>query len=290
MAKYLPLPDGSSLKVPDTMSYDEAMSLAQKEFPDLFEQPKAPVSSKGLFSELAGGAKSLVNLGQTGLAALTGDATQAAQAGIERQKKIAETNPTGLDTEKIAELYNKGEYFNAGKEALSQIPSAVAALAPSIGQEMGLAAAGRLGGGALGSLAGPAGTVVGQQVGQYAVPFVVNAIQALGGEAQSKVDEQLKKGEKPSVDALELAPYATANAALNLVGERIAMPGIFKKAIGQKVAEETGSATRKALLKKVTEVADRGTIKTIGMGMGKFGVQEPQRQMPMPQYSPMRRP
>lgn len=41
MAKYLPLPDGSSLKVPDRMSYAEAMSLAQQKFPELFEEPKA---------------------------------------------------------------------------------------------------------------------------------------------------------------------------------------------------------------------------------------------------------
>lgn len=39
MAKYLPLPNGNSLKVPNDMNYDEAMALAHQRFPDLFAEP-----------------------------------------------------------------------------------------------------------------------------------------------------------------------------------------------------------------------------------------------------------
>ena len=58
MAKYLQLPDGNSLKVPDNMSYEEAMSLAQSKFPDLFSTaPKQDTS--GLKAAASAGATRL---------------------------------------------------------------------------------------------------------------------------------------------------------------------------------------------------------------------------------------
>jgi hypothetical protein len=272
MAKYLPLPDGSSLEVPDSMTYDEAMARASQEFPALFGAKTA--HKKGLMADIMGGAENLMNIGRTGLGALTGSATEAAQAGAERQEKLQDKYQSGFEPQKIADKWNQGEYLGAAGEALSQVPSAVASIAPSVGQEMGLAAAGRLGGGALGSLAGPAGAAIGSQVGQYAVPAVVNFIQALGSQAQDKLAAQKAAGEKPDVDAMQLAPYAAANAALNLVGTNIAMPGVFKKAIGQKVEEEAGSAARKALLADATKVANRSTLGTIAKGIGGFAFGE----------------
>ena len=58
MAKYLQLPDGNSLKVPDNMSYEEAMSLAQTKFPELFSTaPKQDTS--GLKAAASAGATRL---------------------------------------------------------------------------------------------------------------------------------------------------------------------------------------------------------------------------------------
>jgi len=39
-----------------------------------------PKPKKGLLSDVAGGAENLLNIGRTGIAALTGDTTQAAEA------------------------------------------------------------------------------------------------------------------------------------------------------------------------------------------------------------------
>jgi len=288
MTNYIRLPNGSYFEAEEGQTPTEARKAAFKYFPEAFgvEAPAKDAPKQGLMADVAASAKKLLNIGQTGIGALTGDTTAAALEGAKRQEKEAENYIPGFQPEKITEKWNRGEYLSSAGEAARQIPSAIAGLLPSVGQEMGLAAlgrvgggalgslAGRVGGGALGSLAGPVGTAAGATVGQYAVPLIVNAIQALGSEAQDKVDDQIKAGEKPDVNALELAPYAAANAAANLIGTRIAMPSIFKKAIGQKVAEETGDAARAALLAEATKTAGRGTMATIGRGVGHFAIGE----------------
>jgi hypothetical protein len=276
MAKYLPLPDGSSLKVADDMSYDEAMAKARVKFPALF-QSVAPAPKEGLMADVMGAGSNLLNIGRTGIAALTGDTTQAAQAGVARQEELQKKYKSGFEPEKIVDKFNQGEYLGAAGEAIRQVPSAVAGLLPSVGQTFGSAAVGRLGGGALGALTPiPGGAAIGAQVGQYAVPFLVNAIQALGGQAQEKVQTQKEAGEKPDVSALELAPYAAGNAALNLIGTKIAMPSAFKSVIGKKVAEETAdaaeAAARSTLISEARKVAGRGTFETILRGTGGFAV------------------
>jgi hypothetical protein len=275
MAKYLPLPDGSSLEVPDSMSLNEAMSRAKEAFPELYAAPKAK-QKEGVFADLAASTKNLLNIGKTGIGALTGDTTEAAQAGVQRQQKLGEEYKSGLDIDKITGKFGQGEYLGAAKEAFSQVPSAIASIAPSVGQEMGAAAIGRLGGSALGALVGRSQSAAdtGARIGQYAVPLAVNFVQALGSQAQEKVKAQVEAGEKPDVDALELAPYAAGNAALNLVGTKIAMPGVFKKVINEKVAAEAGDATRQALIAEASKIAGRGTLNTIGRGIGGFAIGE----------------
>ena len=235
---------------------------------------EGPKPETGLLADVKASARNLLNIGRTGLGALTGDTTAAAMEGAKRQEEAAKAYTPGFQPQKIVDKFNSGEYFGAAGEAISQVPSAIAGLLPSVGQEIGSAALGRLAGGAAGALAGPAGAAVGSQIGQYAVPLIVNAIQALGSQAQEKVQTQIEAGEKPDVNALELAPYAAANAAANLVGTRIAMPGIFKKAIGQRVAEESGDAARAALMAKATKTAGRGTMAAIGYGTGRFAIGE----------------
>lgn len=274
--QYVKLPDGSLFPVKENEDPVNALIQARQLYPDAFGEPKAAVAKKtGLMADVGSSVENLLNIGRTGIAALTGDTTAAAQAGAAREKALAEKYEPTFQTEKITKPFEEGQYGTAALEAVKSVPGAVAQLAPSVAQEVGLAGAGRLAGGALGALTPiPGGAAIGAQIGQYAVPLIVNAIQALGSQAQEKVQEQVKAGEKPDVSAMELAPYATANAALNLVGTRIAMPSVFKKAIGQKVEAEAGDAARAALLKEAEEVAGRGTAKAIGMGVGKFAFGE----------------
>lgn len=275
MAKYLPLPNGASVKVPDDMGYEEAIALAKQKFPEAFAESK-PSPKTGIMADLASSASNLVNLGRTGLASLTGDSNQAVAEGLKRQQATQEKYKSGLDLEKITKAFDQGEYGTAAGEAVRQVPSAVASLAPSIAQEIGLAKLGRVGGGALGALLGKSkgAADVGAEIGQYGTTYLVNAIQALGGQAQAKAQEQLQAGQQIDVDTAELLPYAGANAALNLIGTKVAMPAVFKKAIGQKVAAEADDAARAVLLAEAQKVAKRGTLETIGRGIGGFAIGE----------------
>jgi hypothetical protein len=88
MAKYLPLPDGSSLEVPDSMSLNEAMSRAKEAFPELYapkQQGQGPQG--GFMASLKAGTSGL----KSDVAALAGKAglmdEDAAQKYIEEQKK-----------------------------------------------------------------------------------------------------------------------------------------------------------------------------------------------------------
>ena len=275
MAKYLPLPDGTSLKVPDEMGYDEAVALAKQRFPEAFAQSK-PAPKTGIMADIAGSASNLLNLGRTGLASLTGDSNLAVAEGLKRQQATQDKYKSGLDLEKITQPFEQGDYLASAGEAVRQVPSAVASLAPSVAQEMTLAKLGRVGGGALGALLGRSkgAADVGAEIGQYGTTYLVNAIQALGGQAQAKAQEQLQAGQKVDIDTAELLPYAGANAALNLVGTKIAMPAVFKKAIGQRVAAEADDAARAVLLAEAQKVAKRGTLETIGRGIGGFAIGE----------------
>ena len=275
MAQSVPLPDGTKVAVRPGETPESAYARAQKMYPEAFVSD-TPVAQprKGVLADVMGSAKNLVNISKTGIGALTGDSNAAAQAGIERQAQLQKQYESGFQPEKIFAEYDKGNYLSAAGEALSQVPAAVAGLLPSAGQAATSAVAGRIGGGALGSFFGPVGTAVGATVGQYAVPLVVNAIQALGSQAQQKAQEQLSKGEQVDVDVAELAPYASANAALNLLGARIAMPSVFKKAIGQKVAAEADDVARLALMEKAAKVAGRGNIETIARGTLGFAAGE----------------
>lgn len=276
MPQYIQLPSGAYYEAKEGQSYMEALASAKAKYPEAFEEPeRKPAPKTGLGADVASSIANLYNIGRTGLAALTGDTTQAAIEGVKREKAAAERYKPTFSAENVTQPFEQGEYGKAAMEAVKGVPGAIAQLAPSVGQEMGLAAAGRLGGGALGTFfGGPAGAAIGAQVGQYAVPFVVNAIQALGGQAQAKVQAQTEAGEKPDVNALELAPYATANAAANLIGTRIAMPSVFKKAIGQKVEAEAESEVRAKLMAEAEKIAGRGRAKAIGAGIGKFAFGE----------------
>jgi hypothetical protein len=279
MAKYIKLPDNSLFPVAEGEDYSAAMRAAYAKYPEAFGAASTQAAPKeGLMADVMGAGANLLNIGRTGIAALTGDTTQAAQAGVTRQEELQKRYKSGFDPEKITAPFEQGQYGTAAGEALKQVPSAVATVAPSVVQTAGLAAAGRLGGGALGSFFGPVGTVAGAQIGQYALPAVVGFIQALGGQAQEKLQTQKEAGEKPDVNALELAPYAAGSAALDLIGAKVAMPSFFKKMGGQKVAEETAdaaaAAARSALIADARKVAGRGTFDTILRGTGGFALGE----------------
>ena len=184
MAKYLTLPDGSSVPVPDEMSYEEAMAKAQLAYPDAFK-PKAPPRT-GLGAALSKGFEGLVSSGRTGIEALLGSPEEAAKRGTERGQAMADKYADQVSLEKVKQAYAERGILPAAGEAVSQIPAALAEQAPNIAATAASARAGQK----VGKLFGPAGQLVGAGVGAV----LPGLTQAFGSNIERQASEQQTAG------------------------------------------------------------------------------------------------
>jgi hypothetical protein len=265
MSYSIQMPDGSLVEnIPDELDPKEAKRQIIAKRPEMGGgNPKS-----GIMSDFGGAVENLTNLAHTGLGVSLGDANAQALQGIKRQQADAAKRVSGTDTKKIWDKVDQGDYWEAMKEAGRQVPSAMAQIAPSIGQSAGAAAAGRIGGAALGTLvAGPAGTAIGGTLGQYGLPLAVGAVQALGGMSMRKAGEQQEAGQAVDVRPGEMAPYAVASAAVDLLADRFAMPSLFKKV-------KTPEQMKEASLLLLSKVADAKALQVAARSLGKFEISE----------------
>lgn len=216
MAKYLPLPDGTSFKVPNSMGYDEAMSLAKQKFPEAFAE-EAPPRKKGVLAQAAKGLESLISSARTAGASLTGDADEAAKAGLARSRDIGARYEDATDFEKVKRLYEERGILPAAGEAVSQIPGAIAEQGANIAS---LAASGRLGS-MLGGAFGTKGKLVGGALGALAS----GTTQALGQNVERQAAEQERAGEPVSIDMRKAVATAIPSGALDVAGTFIPFGG-----------------------------------------------------------------
>jgi len=139
-------------------------------------------------------------------------------------------------------------------EAISQIPAAIAEQAPNLAATFGSARAGA----ALGSLAGPVGTVVGGLTGA-ALPSL---IQQFGGNIERQAQEQKAAGKPIKIDTTAAGAAALPQAALDVAGNLIPLGGRL-------VSKLTG-IPEKALIGKsaeqVTKLADERLLATLAKG------------------------
>ena len=128
MPKYIQLPNNALFPVAEGEDYSAAMRAAYAKYPEAFGGVATPAAApkEGLMSDVMGAGANLLNLGRTGIAALTGDTTQAAQAGVTRQEELQKQYKSGFDPEKITAPFEQGQYGTAAGEALKQVPSAAA--------------------------------------------------------------------------------------------------------------------------------------------------------------------
>ncbi len=242
MAKYLPLPDGNSLKVPDEMGYEDAISLARQRFPALFpDETKAQKS--GIAGAFGRGAESLLSSYQTAAGALT-DPDAAAKQALERQELLSKKYAEPTSLERVKKAYADQGLFSAAKEVASQIPGAIAEQVPQMGAVLGGARLGSM----AGSLAGPVGTVVGGVAGAGLSMLP----QFFGSNIQRQAAEQTERGEPISIDRTAAAAAAVPQAAVEGAGYALSLggrlvsklTGIPEKALtlgkgnAQKLAEE----------------------------------------------------
>jgi hypothetical protein len=242
MAKYLPLPDGNSLKVPDEMGYEEAISLARQRFPALFPG-ETQAQKSGIAGALGRGAESLLSAYQTAAGAVT-DPNAAAKQALERQELLSKKYAEPTSLERVKKAYADQGLFSAAKEVASQIPGAIAEQVPQMGAVLGGARLGSM----AGSLAGPVGTVVGGVAGAGLSMLP----QFFGSNIQRQAAEQTERGEPIAIDraaaaaaAIPQAAVEGAGYALTLGGRLVSkLTGIPEKALtlgkgnAQKLAEE----------------------------------------------------
>jgi hypothetical protein len=224
MAKYLPLPDGTSFKVPNSMGYDEAMSLAKEKYPEAFAE-EAPARKKGILAQASKGLESLISSGRTAGASLLGDKDEAAKAGLARSRDIGSRYEEGADLEKVKKAYEERGLLSAAGEVVSQVPGAIAEQGANIAA---LAASGRLGS-TLGKPFGAKGQLIGGALGA----LTSGAAQALGQNVERQAAEQERAGEPVNIDMRKAVGAAIPSAALDVAGTFIPLGGrIISKLTG----------------------------------------------------------
>jgi hypothetical protein len=224
MAKYLPLPDGTSFKVPSSMGYDEAMALAKERYPDAFEAEK-PARKKGVLAQASKGLESLISSGRTAGASLFGDKDEAAKVGLARSRDIGSRYEEGADLEKVKKAYEERGLLSAAGEAVSQVPGAIAEQGANIAA---LAASGRLGA-TLGKPFGAKGQLIGGALGA----LTSGTAQALGQNVERQAAEQERAGEPVNIDMRKAVGTAIPSAALDVAGTFIPFGGrIISKLTG----------------------------------------------------------
>jgi hypothetical protein len=242
-------PDGRiySVEGPAGASPDDVVAFVQANYKDL--KPK-----EGLGAAVGKGIESLISSGRTAIGALTGSAEEAAAAGLERGEGISKKYADQVSLDKVKEAYEKKGVLSAAGEAISQVPAALAEQAPNLAATFGSARAGA----ALGSFAGPAGTVVGGLAGA-ALPSL---IQQFGGNIERQASEQKGRGEPIKIDTGAAGAAAVPQAALDVAGTFIPLGGRL-------VSKLTG-IPEKAFFGKsaaqVTKLADEKLLATLAKG------------------------
>ena len=245
-------PDGRihDFKGPDDLSEDEVLSVAAQQIANL------PKPKTGLGAALSKGAESLISSGRTALGALTGSPEEAAAAAEQRQADFSNKYADQVSLDKVKEAYEKRGLLPAAGEAISQIPYALAEQAPQLASMFGSARAGA----ALGSLAGPVGTVVGGVAGA-ALPSL---IQQFGGNIERQAQEQKASGQPLNINVGAAGAAALPQAGLDVASSFIPFGG-------QLVSKLTGIPI-KALLGKsagqIEKLANERLLTTLAKGTG----------------------
>jgi hypothetical protein len=250
------VPGIGNVQFPDDMPQEQIIRAIESDVIPQYEAMIKPSSSP--VEALKGGAKRAGSTALTGFAGL-GDATEAAQAGLARQQAITER--PGFSEEYIKYLYETQGLLPAAKETFREIPNVVAEQFPNLAAAYG---GFKLGSAATAALPIPhpgikAGvTALGGLAGMAFPSYFEQA----GANIERQAQEQQAKGEPISVDKGAAYSAAVPQAALDVVGDRLAFGrilGIPAKAMGTEAAEA---------------IAQRGLMRTLAGGAAKTTLSE----------------
>lgn len=245
MAKYLPLPDGSSLEVPDSMTYDEAMSRAQLKFPSLFGEKTKPRLG-GIAGALGMGVEAPISSVRTGIESLFGG-NEAVEAGLGRKAKLGEKYAEQPGWEQVKKAYEERGIFPAIGEYISQVPAALAEQAPQMAATIGAARVGALG--------GVPGAITGAVAPSY--------LQQYGGFLERQAEEQKARGEPVDVNRLTAGLAAVPAAALDVAATFIPLGRSLAGAVFGKNVERM---LAKGAEKGAENLAKESLVKSLAKG------------------------
>ncbi len=223
----------------------------------IWDSLEAPVSTEpknapGFISDIKRGTGQVVSsFGST----LQDLGAEDVGASIEKYgKEVVTRNPSQINTVEQA----ISSPFTTAREAVGEI-------VPQVGTAVGFGIGGRIIGGALGSFAGPAGTVVGQQVGGVAGAYLGNLAQSYGGIRS----EQRESGQNDIARALGSGAVA-AGLDTALGAERIATKVLGKGS--SFIARESGEKLLPHVLKQGARgFAEEAGTEVLQTGIERFG-------------------
>jgi hypothetical protein len=202
---------------------------------------------------LGGGLDRLGSQFRTSIEALS-DKDAAAVEGAKRSQQIAERVGDSPTLAGIRERYETEGLLGAAKQAVGDLPRALAAQIPQLGA---MAAGAKLGAMAGAPFGGPVGAGVGAALGAGATLLP----QFFGANLERQAEEQQAAGKAVNVDRGTAAVAATGQTALEAAGTAFILgKRLVKGLLG--IADDAALATpaaRQSFLRAVTSGAARGT-------------------------------
>jgi len=258
MANYIKLPDGSFFPVKEGEDYVTAMQAAYAKYPEAFGGAPAETQKKrpGFFESIGQGAEQLLSSQRTAFGSL-GGGNEAAEAGLKRQKAIAESYGEQPGWKEVTKAYEEKGLPSAIGEYIRQVPNALAQQAPQLAEAAAAARA--------------AGIATKSPYGALAGAFGPSFAQQYGGFLEEQAREQQEKGQPVDVNRFKAAAFAVPAAGLDVATMLIPMGRSIAKAIFGPNIEKllARGATAEAEKLAAAKLADEGFLKTLGKGTAK---------------------
>ena len=206
-------PDGRiyDIEGPEGASDAQVVGALRSHLASLPPPEETPKPKTGIGAALGKGVESIISSGRTAFGAATGDADEAARAGLERGKKIGEKYEDQVSLQKVKDAYNKNGVLSAAGEAISQIPAAIAEQAPNLAAMAGSARLGAM----AGSVLGPVGSTVGATIGGIGGALLPSLVQQFGGNIERQAQEGVPVSSGRALAAA--VPQAALDVASSLI-------------------------------------------------------------------------
>ena len=262
------LPSGKIAdNIPDYVKRDDALIILRQQLPQEFPAPEASSLKKG-FEQFA----QTVKTGLKGLPSLVREedladeqkrSREAILGSLEVQQKFKPQ--VGLDI--IKDVYEQEGFLGAAKEAVSQIPSAIAEQATTIGASVAGAKAGALTFGKF----GPYGALFGG-IGGGALPIF---LQLFGSNLERQASEKLQRGEDLTLEEGKAFSSAAAGTAAEFA---LLLPRMGRKVFMDILGDDAKAVFKKNMTDKelirLDKLAKENLPTSVAKGFGVGAVAE----------------